>query len=84
MKAGEDTGLVVQKTNIIKEFKGLGAMKDAEVKETRVVLRSKLDTVGNIVHDSVPVSNDEVEVCFYYKYETVFYLFQILYLVLIV
>lgn len=34
--------------------------KEAEVREAYAALKAKLETVGNLVHDSVPVSNDEV------------------------
>ncbi|KAJ0079512.1 hypothetical protein Patl1_22668 [Pistacia atlantica] len=33
--------------------------KEVEVREAWTVLKSKLEIVGNLVHDSVPVSNDE-------------------------
>ena len=42
------------------ENKQLIVEKEAEVQEARVVLYSKLEIIGNLVHDSVPVSNDEV------------------------
>lgn len=35
--------------------------KDAEVKEALKLLNSRLEIIGNIVHDSVPISNDEVK-----------------------
>ncbi|XP_077212714.1 serine--tRNA ligase-like isoform X2 [Tasmannia lanceolata] len=41
------------------ENKQLTAQKEIEVQEARSVLFSKLETIGNLVHDSVPVSNDE-------------------------
>lgn len=40
--------------------KRLGAEKDVEVKEALERLNSKLESIGNLVHDSVPVSDDEV------------------------
>ncbi|XP_073525574.1 LOW QUALITY PROTEIN: uncharacterized protein [Phyllobates terribilis] len=33
--------------------------KEAEAQEAKSLLYAKLETVGNLVHDSVPVSNDE-------------------------
>lgn len=36
------------------------AEKEVEVRETLNQLNSKLETIGNLVHDSVPISNDEV------------------------
>lgn len=33
--------------------------KDAEVKEALKLLNSRLEIIGNLVHDSVPISNDE-------------------------
>lgn len=47
--------------------------KEIEVQEKRTELYSKLEIVGNLVHDSVPVSNDEVFLsfsdyrCFYFR-----------------
>lgn len=46
------------------ENKDSTAKKDAEVQEARAALYSKLEVVGNLVHDSVPVSNDEVDIIF--------------------
>ena len=34
--------------------------KEAEVREAYAALKAKLETVGNLIHDSVPVNNDEV------------------------
>lgn len=42
------------------ENKRLTAKKEAEVQEALATLNSKLEIIGNLVHDSVPVSNDEV------------------------
>lgn len=42
------------------ENKRLTAKKEAEVQEALAALNSKLEIIGNLVHDSVPVSNDEV------------------------
>ncbi|WMV28801.1 hypothetical protein MTR67_022186 [Solanum verrucosum] len=33
--------------------------KEAEVQEVRATLYSKMEIIGNLVHDSVPISNDE-------------------------
>lgn len=42
------------------ETKKLIAAKELEVQEAKATLDSKLETIGNLIHDSVPVSNDEV------------------------
>ena len=42
------------------ENKELIAQKVAEVKEAETALRLKLGSIGNLVHDSVPVDNNEV------------------------
>jgi seryl-tRNA synthetase len=49
--------LMQQKADLEKEKKGL--IEAAAEKE--IVLKKKLGTIGNIVHDSVPVNNDEVK-----------------------
>ncbi|KAL6603480.1 hypothetical protein ACP70R_043841 [Stipagrostis hirtigluma subsp. patula] len=41
------------------EIKKRLAAKEAEVQEAKTKLDAKLKTIGNIVHDSVPVSDDE-------------------------
>ncbi|XP_044482650.1 serine--tRNA ligase-like [Mangifera indica] len=41
------------------EVKRATADKEVEVREAWTVLKSKLEIVGNLVHDSVPVSDDE-------------------------
>ncbi|KAL5541628.1 hypothetical protein UlMin_009338 [Ulmus minor] len=41
------------------ENKQLAAKKEAEVEEIRKELYSKLEKVGNLVHDSVPISDNE-------------------------
>ncbi|KAE8726004.1 Serine--tRNA ligase [Hibiscus syriacus] len=41
------------------EVKQKIAEKDVEVKDSWAVLKSKLEKIGNLVHDSVPVSDDE-------------------------
>jgi seryl-tRNA synthetase len=45
-----------QKGELEKEKKAL--IESAAEKE--VILKKKIGTIGNIVHDSVPVNNDEV------------------------
>lgn len=42
------------------ENKKLTAKKEVEVQEALAALNSKLEIIGNLVHDSVPVSDDEV------------------------
>ncbi|CAN6301917.1 unnamed protein product [Urochloa humidicola] len=42
------------------EIKKRLAAKEVEVQEAKSTLDAKLTTIGNIVHDSVPVSDDEV------------------------
>lgn len=56
-KAKEDADdLMKQKLVLEKEKKSL--IESAAEKE--VTLKKKIGTIGNIVHDSVPVNNDEV------------------------
>lgn len=43
----------------IEENKRSAAEKEAEVREVLQNLNSKLLLIGNIVHDSVPISDDE-------------------------
>lgn len=59
--AGEDATSLIKDTE---NNKRLTAMKEAEVHEARNELHLNLDLVGNIVHDSVPVSNDEVRILY--------------------
>ncbi|KAF8401663.1 hypothetical protein HHK36_012609 [Tetracentron sinense] len=54
--SGEDATEMIKNTD---ENKQSTAKKDAEVQEARAALYSRLETIGNLVHDSVPVSNDE-------------------------
>ncbi|XP_076895502.1 serine--tRNA ligase isoform X2 [Bidens hawaiensis] len=54
--SGEDTSSLIQSTQ---ENKDSTARKREEVQEAKDALDFKLATVGNLVHDSVPVSNDE-------------------------
>lgn len=42
------------------EIKKRLAAKEVEVQEAKSTLDAKVTTIGNIVHDSVPVSDDEV------------------------
>jgi seryl-tRNA synthetase len=53
----QDATELIQSTE---EIKGRLAAKEAEVQEAKTTLDAKLVTIGNIVHGSVPVSNDEV------------------------
>lgn len=59
-KAKQDATETIAKTE---EIKQKIAEKDVEVKDAWAVLKSKLEKIGNLVHDSVPISNDEVS-CF--------------------
>ncbi|WCJ40032.1 Serine--tRNA ligase cytoplasmic [Euphorbia peplus] len=54
--AGGDATEIIEKTN---ENKRLAALKQTEVDNAKDTLDKKLISVGNLVHDSVPVSNDE-------------------------
>ncbi|KAG9136489.1 hypothetical protein Leryth_018961 [Lithospermum erythrorhizon] len=54
--SGGDATEVIRSTE---ENKQLTASKDAEVQEARAALYAKLEGIGNLVHDSVPISNDE-------------------------
>ncbi|GLT41896.1 hypothetical protein SLA2020_159260 [Shorea laevis] len=54
--AKQDASEMIAKTDQIKQSI---AEKEAEVKESWEALKAKLETIGNLVHDSVPVSNDE-------------------------
>lgn len=49
---------MIKNTN---ENKQMTAKKEAEVQEARAALYSSLETIGNLVHGSVPVSNDEAK-----------------------
>ncbi|KAK9293146.1 hypothetical protein L1049_021132 [Liquidambar formosana] len=53
---GEDASEKIKNTE---ENKQLTAKKEAEVQEARAALYVRLETIGNLVHDSVPVSKDE-------------------------
>lgn len=52
----QDATELIQSTE---EIKGRLAAKETEVQEAKTTLDAKLVTIGNIVHESVPVSNDE-------------------------
>ncbi|KAM0950001.1 putative serine--tRNA ligase [Dioscorea sansibarensis] len=54
--AKEDATEMINNTN---ENKKLTVEKEIEVQQAKAALDSKLETIGNLVHDSVPVSNDE-------------------------
>ncbi|GAB4855534.1 hypothetical protein Ancab_024154 [Ancistrocladus abbreviatus] len=54
--AGEDASEMIKGTE---ETKQLISKKEDEVNEVKDQLHAKLEVVGNLVHDSVPVSNDE-------------------------
>jgi len=45
-----------QKVDLDKEKKGLLEL----AAEKELILKKKIGTIGNIVHDSVPIHNDEV------------------------
>ncbi|CAA7394734.1 unnamed protein product [Spirodela intermedia] len=54
--AGNDATEMIKSTD---ENKQLTAQKEAEVQEAKSALDKRLETIGNLVHDSVPVSDDE-------------------------
>ncbi|KAF5740069.1 Seryl-tRNA synthetase / serine--tRNA ligase isoform 1 [Tripterygium wilfordii] len=54
--SGGDASEVISQTEVVKKSI---ADKEVEVREAWLALSSKLETVGNLVHDSVPISNDE-------------------------
>uniref|UniRef100_A0A2N9EUZ9 serine--tRNA ligase n=1 Tax=Fagus sylvatica TaxID=28930 RepID=A0A2N9EUZ9_FAGSY len=54
--AGEDATEMIKNTE---DNKKSAAEKEAEVREVSNQLNAKLMIIGNLVHDSVPVSNDE-------------------------
>lgn len=56
-KAKQDATETIAKTE---EIKQKIAVKDTEVKDAWAVLKSKLEKIGNLVHDSAPISDDEV------------------------
>ncbi|KAJ0013563.1 hypothetical protein Pint_19897 [Pistacia integerrima] len=52
----DDATEMIAKSEVVKQAT---TDKEVEVREAWTVLKSKLEIVGNLVHDSVPVSNDE-------------------------
>ncbi|KAH9299370.1 hypothetical protein KI387_031052, partial [Taxus chinensis] len=54
--AKEDASEVIKQTE---ENKKSTAKKEIEVQEAKSALDSLLGVIGNLVHDSVPISNDE-------------------------
>ncbi|KAJ7977986.1 serine--tRNA ligase-like [Quillaja saponaria] len=54
--SGEDATGVISETD---QTRKLIAEKEVEVKEAQKQLNTKLETIGNLVHDSVPISADE-------------------------
>ncbi|XP_058181425.1 serine--tRNA ligase [Rhododendron vialii] len=54
--AGKDSSELIKSSD---EKKQLTAEKEIEVQEAQAALSSKLEIIGNLVHDSVPISNDE-------------------------
>ncbi|KAL2491889.1 Serine--tRNA ligase [Abeliophyllum distichum] len=54
--SGEDASGMISATE---DNRKLIAEKEAEVQEAKIALDSRWGNVGNLVHDSVPVSNDE-------------------------
>lgn len=54
--SGSDATELIQQTEKNKQD---SAEKELEVREAFAALKAKLETVGNLVHDSVPISDDE-------------------------
>ncbi|XP_010546677.1 PREDICTED: serine--tRNA ligase, cytoplasmic-like isoform X2 [Tarenaya hassleriana] len=54
--SGGDASELIHQTEKNKQE---SAEKEAEVREAFAALKAKLETVGNLVHDSVPISDDE-------------------------
>lgn len=61
VKSGEDASSMIRNA---KEKKQLVAKKEAEVEAAETARKSRLELIGNLVPDSVPVSNDEVSIDF--------------------
>ncbi|KAL5725500.1 serine--tRNA ligase [Ranunculus cassubicifolius] len=59
LKISGDNEAATEKIKSTDENKKLTAEKDVEVQKAKEMLDAKLVTVGNLVHVSVPVSNDE-------------------------
>ncbi|KAL5722967.1 serine--tRNA ligase [Ranunculus cassubicifolius] len=60
LKIAGDNAAAAERIKSTDENKRLTAEKDLEVQKAKESLDAKLVTVGNLVHDSVPVSIDEV------------------------
>lgn len=58
-KSGEDATEMIKNTE---DNKKLTAEKDTEVREALKELNSRLEIIGNLVHDTVPIDNDEVTI----------------------
>lgn len=56
-QAKRDASEVIKQTE---ENKKLSAKKEIEVQEAKAALDSLLGVIRNLVHDSVPISDDEV------------------------
>lgn len=56
-KAGKDANTLIENTE---ENSKQTVQKEAEVQEALTALQSRLGSIGNLVHDSVPVDNNEV------------------------
>ncbi|KAG8364011.1 hypothetical protein BUALT_Bualt19G0081900 [Buddleja alternifolia] len=54
--SGQDASGMIATTE---ENRELTTKKEAEVQEALAAVQSRLGTIGNLVHDSVPVNNDE-------------------------
>lgn len=57
LKSGGDASPLIKSTE---ENKELTVQKEAEVQAALAALQAKLGEIGNLVHDSVPVDNNEV------------------------
>ncbi|CAL5208578.1 unnamed protein product [Lathyrus oleraceus] len=55
-RAGEDATKLIAESEVIKKSI---ADKEVEALEALNSLNTKLETIGNLIHDSVPISNDE-------------------------
>nr|XP_048324487.1 serine--tRNA ligase isoform X1 [Ziziphus jujuba var. spinosa] len=56
--SGEDASGMIKSTE---DHKKLTAEKEIEVREALKQLNSKLEIIGNLIHDTVPVSKDEAD-----------------------
>ena len=57
VKAGEDASEMIRSTE---ENKKSSAEKEVEAQEVKASLYAKLELIGNLIHDTVPVGDDEV------------------------